>query len=770
MQDHRRDCEIGRVSLCVVGLPLSIVVVAYDMERELPRTLQSLSAAYQRGISAADYEVIVVDNGSPTPVDEAVFAGLEGQFRLVRIDDASPSPAGAVNRGLVESRGDTVGVMVDGARLASPGLLRYALVGSGIHARSGVATLGWYLGFDYQRYAIASGWTKDDEDGLLAQIAWPTDGYRLFEVSTMDESSTYGWFFGIFESNCLFLPASAWEELGGFDEDFAEPGGGLVNHDALRRATELDDLGWVMLLAEGTFHQLHGGIATNVAPDDIERQMQVWSAHYQVIRGRDVAPPKLDDPVFLGTLPKWFWPHYAHGLNSNLHANSVLEVSVPPAVAFPDPASAPNPMAAEWMQLAATAAREGRDGEALEFARRGRLAAPGSPQLFPLLAALPSGKQIKDIPLERRVKFFLDAGEACARAGELGDAEVSFREALRLNPGNPSAYEGLSSLRMPGPDYYERLEQVHELLNPTSYLEIGVKFGTSLAGARPPTVAVAVDPDPRVREPIQVGCHLYRETSTEFFTRRDVRTLFGGEGPALVFIDGLHEFPTALEDFWRVEAVSDPGTIVVLHDVLPFDEITQRPDQVYEFYTGDGWKLLHCLAETRPDLSWFTVRIPPSGLTFVTGLDAGSTLLQDQHDKLIARFGALSFEDSHHVPGPVIENDWDLIADRLTQWREASPAGSTSLEHGHDIPLVEQRNAEELARRVRELEQINVTTRKELASAKRAAVTHGGELVWMTDPDSAFAELQRMRQTKLYRWTRPLRNVYARVRRGRTVG
>ncbi|MET0884236.1 MAG: glycosyltransferase family A protein, partial [Acidimicrobiales bacterium] len=54
--------------------PLSVVVVTYDMERELPRTLRSLSADLQVGIEASDYEVIVVDNGSPRPVDPARFA------------------------------------------------------------------------------------------------------------------------------------------------------------------------------------------------------------------------------------------------------------------------------------------------------------------------------------------------------------------------------------------------------------------------------------------------------------------------------------------------------------------------------------------------------------------------------------------------------------------------------------------------------------------------------------------------------------------------
>jgi hypothetical protein len=384
-----------------------------------------------------------------------------------------------------------------------------------------------------------------------------------------------------------------------------------------------------------------------------------------------------------------------------------------------------------------------------------------------LLACVATGTKIGDLSLARQVGFSVDAGRACARAGATAEAEAHFREALRLNPGNMDAYDELSHLAMPGPDYYDRLRRVHDLLNPATYLEIGVNVGNSLAGVGAPTVAVAVDPDPRVREPIQVGCHLYRETSTEFFTNHDVRSLFGGNGPSLVFIDGLHEFPTSLEDFWQVEAISDPDTIVVLHDVIPFDEITQRPQQVYEFYTGDGWKLLHCLADVRPDLSWFTVRTPPSGLTFVTGLDASSTVLRDQHDKLVARYGALAFEDAANVPGPVLDNDWAVIAKQLEQWRAAGHAShqpqSGRAQGKRPATLVDHRETEALARRVRDLEETNARTRKELVEAKRTA-THRGALVWMTDPESASAELQRLRQTKLYRWTRPLRKTYARLR------
>ena len=65
---------------------VSVVVVTYDMARELPRTLQSLAVPYQRDIGADDYEVIVVDNGSPEPVDQSLCDRFPGHLRHARID------------------------------------------------------------------------------------------------------------------------------------------------------------------------------------------------------------------------------------------------------------------------------------------------------------------------------------------------------------------------------------------------------------------------------------------------------------------------------------------------------------------------------------------------------------------------------------------------------------------------------------------------------------------------------------------------------------
>ena len=51
---QRKSSRRAQVISIPVGLPLSVVVVAYDIARELPRTLHSLSATYQRDIAADD--------------------------------------------------------------------------------------------------------------------------------------------------------------------------------------------------------------------------------------------------------------------------------------------------------------------------------------------------------------------------------------------------------------------------------------------------------------------------------------------------------------------------------------------------------------------------------------------------------------------------------------------------------------------------------------------------------------------------------------------
>lgn len=284
---------------------ISLIVCACKLHREISRTLMSLSASYQRHISPDDYEILVMDNGSNPPLHESLIEGLEGNFRLIRIDPAPPSPAHALNVGMAEARGRIIGVMIDGARIVTPGLLHFARHGANLYENTIVATLGWYLGRDFQRRAMIAGYNKARENVLLDSIHWPEDGYRLFEIGALDESCVDGWFYPLQESNAFFMHRHMWDIIGQFDERFNDIGGGFLNLDMFRRAVEVPGAKIVILLGEGTFHQLHGGNATNVTDEQLQEKVSRWQNQYSEIRGQPfkVAIPQ-HKPTYLGDLPR----------------------------------------------------------------------------------------------------------------------------------------------------------------------------------------------------------------------------------------------------------------------------------------------------------------------------------------------------------------------------------------------------------------------------------------------------------------------------------
>jgi len=281
---------------------LSIVVVTYDQERELPRTLRSLTAPYQRDPGPGGVEVIVVDNGSTRAVADVLAPDLISRVRVHRVEAASASPAQAANLGIELAQGDLVGLIVDGARMASPGLLRTARLAARLAPTAVVTAPAWHLGPDLQTQASTTGYDQAAEDALLAGCAWEADGYNLFSIASPAASSGRGLFGPMGESSSLFLRRAVWTQLGGLDERFALPGGGLVNHDVYRRACALADAQLVVVIGEGTFHQIHGGAATSGrVPRDEMR------ADYEAICGEPHQPPA-NHPIFVGTAPPQYLP------------------------------------------------------------------------------------------------------------------------------------------------------------------------------------------------------------------------------------------------------------------------------------------------------------------------------------------------------------------------------------------------------------------------------------------------------------------------------
>ena len=276
-------------------MKLSVILISYNMAREIPRTLRSLSRSYQQGGEDLAYEVLLVDNGSSVPLDKATWADVDVPVRLIRIQDARSSPASAINIALEQAAGEIICLMIDGAHMLTPGVFKMALSSYQAFENAVVAVRYFYLGMDEQTVSVAKGYTQQAEDKLLERINWPEDGYRLFEISIPLRSgaSRLTWFNRMFESNCLFMKRSLFKQLHGADERFDYPGGGFLNLDIFKRAVESPGVKPLQIIGEGSFHQLHGGTTTNSSGEERDARLEKYREQYAQIRGHNEVMAKV---------------------------------------------------------------------------------------------------------------------------------------------------------------------------------------------------------------------------------------------------------------------------------------------------------------------------------------------------------------------------------------------------------------------------------------------------------------------------------------------
>ena len=249
-------------------------------------------------------------------------------------------------------------------------------------------------------------------------------------------------------------------------------------------------------------------------------------------------------------------------------------------------------------------------------------------------------------------------------------AELNYRAALIFDHNHYSAHLGLALLRLPGPDYLVWLERLYGLLAPKAVVEIGVRDGESLALVPAPSMAIGVDPSPKVKVALRAETHIFPETSDDFFAASRIDKLLSDRPLSFGFIDGLHLFEQALRDFINLEAHCGPEAVILFHDTIPLDEPTQRRTCETSFYTGDVWKTILCLKHYRPDLDIFTIATPPTGLTVVTNLDPKSRVLTYRYEEAVARFIETSYSAFECVMDAalnVVPNDWDTVKSRLRQ-------------------------------------------------------------------------------------------------------
>jgi glycosyltransferase involved in cell wall biosynthesis len=306
---------------------ISVIVNFFNMRREASRTLLSLTPEYQRGLQSSDYEVIAVDNGSSEPLGEQFVSTFGDHFRYLFFDSSSPSPCAAINFAVKQARYELVMICIDGARILSPGILERTRQMAQTFANPFVYTLGMHLGHTTQNELVTTGYTQSMEDELLESVDWRSDGYRLFQISSVAMSSKKGYFSELSESNCYAMSRNDFLRIGGLNERFHSLGGGLVNLDFFNRVSQDRTLTPIMLLGEATFHQFHGGVATNVAIED--HPWARFAAEYQEIYGNAFSF-QYRAPMYFGSVHEFAKPvllgeiqECTRGLNRDLDRQQI---------------------------------------------------------------------------------------------------------------------------------------------------------------------------------------------------------------------------------------------------------------------------------------------------------------------------------------------------------------------------------------------------------------------------------------------------------------
>lgn len=197
---------------------------------------------------------------------------------------------------------------------------------------------------------------------------------------------------------------------------------------------------------------------------------------------------------------------------------------------------------------------------------------------------------------------------------------------------------------------HDMLAELHTLLEPRNYLEIGIDTGLSMALSRVPSIGI--DPAFSVIAELDTDVRLVRATSDDYFRENNPTERFGGTPLDFAFVDGMHWAEFALRDLIYVEGYTSPTSVIVIDDMLPRNVSEAARERHTHEWTGDVFKVTTALRRLRPDLVVLEVDTEPTGTVVVLLPDAASTVLVENYPKLEKRF--LAARDPQEIPDRVL--------------------------------------------------------------------------------------------------------------------
>jgi hypothetical protein len=280
---------------------VSFLVIVHRIPRQAENTIRSLSAVHQHGVSEEDYEIVVVENSSDAVLGEQRARAFGGNIRYFYREERGVSPAPAVNFAFERSRAPVIALMIDGAHMVTPGLVRHAIFATELHDNPLIAVPAYHLGKVEQHLNRTAGYNEDVEEKLLEASGWKVDGYALFDIACWSGANYNGCLCPAIESNCILCTREAFESIGRADERFDLPGGGVINQDIFDRLSRISSARLIVFPGEGSFHQYHGGVSTSEF-DEREELLVALRTQYREIRGQ-VQTGHDREPLLFGKVP-----------------------------------------------------------------------------------------------------------------------------------------------------------------------------------------------------------------------------------------------------------------------------------------------------------------------------------------------------------------------------------------------------------------------------------------------------------------------------------
>ncbi|PPC76747.1 hypothetical protein C4K68_13880 [Pokkaliibacter plantistimulans] len=191
---------------------ITILIYAKDTKKELRRTLRALKDDYQKKAENFTWEIIVLDdNPSPSISAEQLGSILPG-VKVVHNSSFGQSAFDFIKQSYSLASGKLIGLWTDASYIASPGTLHHAYNAWLSDSKSVIGLLSFQLGFDVHSRSVLEGFTEVVEQDLLKSVSWLKDGYKLFDISVLEEPSN-GWFGCLNNCNVFFLDRELFSKI-----------------------------------------------------------------------------------------------------------------------------------------------------------------------------------------------------------------------------------------------------------------------------------------------------------------------------------------------------------------------------------------------------------------------------------------------------------------------------------------------------------------------------------------------------------------------------